>query len=124
MQTLIDALRAVARHTEKGITFVRSDGREQTLSYRQVWDEACRRAQFLRERGIGKGDRVVLTLPEPDDFVLTFFGSLAAGAVPVPLYPPQTLARLDAYLANLSRIVEVSGAKVIVTGNRPLSQEN
>jgi fatty-acyl-CoA synthase len=78
----------------------------------------------LRERGIGKGDRIVLALPEPDDFVLTFFGALVAGAVPVPLYPPQTLARLDAYLANLSRIVEVSEAKLLITGNRPFPTEN
>ncbi|HKQ68726.1 MAG TPA: fatty acyl-AMP ligase [Polyangiaceae bacterium] len=124
MRTLIDALRDNAKHTEKGITFVRSDGREQTLSYRDVWSEARRRALVLADHGIVKGDRIVLTLPEPDDFVLTFFGALAAGAVPVPLYPPQTLAKLDAYLANLSRIVEVAGAKLIVTGNRPLSPES
>ncbi|HMI89490.1 MAG TPA: fatty acyl-AMP ligase [Polyangiaceae bacterium] len=124
MQTLIDALRKNAEHTHKGITFVRSDGREQPFSYRQIWERAHERACFLRERGIGKGDRIVLALPEPDDFVLTFFGALVAGAVPVPLYPPQTLARLDAYLANLSRIVEVSEAKLLVTGNRPFSSEN
>ena len=124
MQTLINALRKNAQHTEKGITFVRSDGREQAFSYRQVWEHAHRRAWFLREHGIGKGDRIVLALPEPDDFVLTFFGALVAGAVPVPLYPPQTLARLDAYLVNLSRIVEVSEAKLLVTGNRPFSTEN
>jgi fatty-acyl-CoA synthase len=126
MQTLINALRknAEQEQTEKGITFVRSDGKEQPLSYREIWRCANERACFLRERGIGKGDRVVLALPEPDDFVLTFFGALVAGAVPVPLYPPQTLARLDAYLANLSRIVEVSEAKLLVTGNRPFSSEN
>src|SRR5260221_11244148 len=121
MQTLIDALRDVAKHTEKGIPFVRSDGREQTLSYREVWDEARKRAHFLQERGIRKGDRVVLTLPEPDDFVLTFFGSLAAGAVPVPLFPPPTLAPPHAYPAHLSRIIQVSGPQLIVTGHRPPS---
>jgi fatty-acyl-CoA synthase len=124
MRTLIDALRDNAKHTEKGITFVRSDGREQTLSYADVWDQALRRAQLLREHGIRKGDRILLTLPEPDDFVLTFFAAMVSGAVPVPLYPPQTLARLDTYLANLSRVVEVSGAKLLVTGNRPLSPDN
>jgi fatty-acyl-CoA synthase len=124
MQTLINALRKNAKHTQKGITFVRSDGREQPFSYRQVWERAHERACFLRERGIRKGDRIVLALPEPDDFVLTFFGALVAGAVPVPLYPPQTLARLDAYLANLSRIVEVSEAKLLVTGNRPFPTDN
>jgi len=124
MRTLIDALRENAKHTDKGITFVRSDGREQTLSYREVWDQALRRARLLHEHGIRKGDRILLTLPEPDDFVLTFFAAMVSGAVPVPLYPPQTLARLDTYLANLSRIVEVSGAKLLITGNRPLSADN
>jgi fatty-acyl-CoA synthase len=124
MQTLINALRKNAEHTEKGITFVRSDGREQAYSYRQIWQRAHERACFLRDRGIKKSDRIVLALPEPDDFVLTFFGALVAGAVPVPLYPPQTLARLDAYLANLSRIVEVSEAKLLVTGNRPFTSDN
>src|SRR3954470_10164079 len=119
MRTLIDALRANARHTEKGITFVRSDGREQKLSYADVWREARRRAHLLTELGVGRGDRVLLTLPEPDDFVLSFFGAMAGGAVPVPLYPPQTMARLDAYFANLARIAEVSGARVILT-SRPL----
>jgi fatty-acyl-CoA synthase len=116
MQTLINALRKNAEHTQKGITFVRSDGREEAFSYRQIWERAHARACFLKERGIRKGDRVVLALPEPDDFVLTFFGALVAGAVPVPVYPPQTMARLDTYLSNLSRIVEVSGTKLIVNG--------
>src|SRR4051812_43186565 len=106
MRTLIDALRDNASLTDKGITFVRSDGSERALSYREVWDEACRRAAFLAEQGAGPGDRVVLAVPEPDDFVLTFFGALTAGAVPVPLYPPHTLAKLDGYVANLSRIIE------------------
>jgi fatty-acyl-CoA synthase len=120
MRTLIDALRDNAAIADKGITFVRSDGSERTFSYRDVWGEACRRAAVLGGLGVEKGDRVVLTVPEPDDFVLTFFGALTAGAVPVPLYPPQTLARLDAYVANLSRVVEVARAKLLVTGNRPL----
>ena len=124
MRTLIDALRESATITDKGITFVRSDGSERALSYAEVWNEACRRAQFFADQGIDKGDRVVLTVPEPDDFVLTFFGALTAGAVPVPLYPPQTLARLDAYVGNLSRIVEVAQAKMLVTGNRALWPES
>ena len=34
---------------------------------------------FSKSGGSGKGDRVVLTLPEPDDFVLTFFGRARGG---------------------------------------------
>src|SRR5262245_16729492 len=119
MRTLIDALRYNAKHTEKGIIFVRSDGREQRLSYAEVWREARRRAHLSSGRGSRGSDGVLLTLPEPDDFVLSFFGAMACGAVPVPLYPPQTLARLDTYFANLARVAEVSGAKLIIT-SRPL----
>ena len=54
MRTLIDALRDNAKHTEKGITFVRSDGREQTLSYVEVWERRCRRAHFLKSRESAK----------------------------------------------------------------------
>src|SRR5262249_59600853 len=122
--TLLYALRDNAAIHHKGITFVRSDGSERALSYREVWTETCRRAIFFGDHGIEKGDRVVVTVPEPDDFVLTFFGALTAGAVPVPLYPPQTLARLDAYVGNLSRIVEVAQAKMLVTGNRALWPES
>jgi fatty-acyl-CoA synthase len=123
MRTLLDALRDNARHSDKGITFVRSDGREKTLSYREVWAETQRRAAWLARHGIVKGDRVVLTLPEGDDFVLCFFGTMAAGAVPVPLYPPATMARLDAYYANLSRVMAACGAKLLITGHRHASPD-
>jgi len=121
MRTFLDALRDSARHTQKGITFVRSDGRETTLSYHRVWSDARRRAGWLARHGIGRGDRVVLAVPEPDDFVLSFFGVMAAGAVPVPVYPPPTLARLDGYRASLSRIVQACDAKLFVAGHRALS---
>ncbi|HEY3595428.1 MAG TPA: fatty acyl-AMP ligase [Polyangiaceae bacterium] len=123
MRTLLDALRDNARHSDKGITFVRSDGREQTLCYRDVWIETQRRAAWLRRHRIGKGDRVVLTLPEAEDFVLNFFGVIAAGAVPVPLYPPATLARLDAYYANLARVIAASEAKLLITSHRRAAQD-
>jgi fatty-acyl-CoA synthase len=61
---------------------------------------------------------VVLTLSEGDDFVLAFFGVIAAGAVPVPLYPPATMSRLDAYFANLARVIASSGAKLLITSRR------
>jgi fatty-acyl-CoA synthase len=117
MRTLLEALRDSARHTNKGITFVRSDGKENALSYREVWAETRRRAVWFSEHGIRKGDRVVLTLPEADDFVLCFFGVMAAGAVPVPLYPPLTLARLEAYVSNVCRVIQKCGAKLLVTSH-------
>jgi fatty-acyl-CoA synthase len=56
-----------------------------------------RYAGALRERGLGPGDKVVIILPTCEEFFFAFFGALAIGAVPVPLYPtlePELKARV------------------------------
>jgi acyl-CoA synthetase (AMP-forming)/AMP-acid ligase II len=56
-----------------------------------------RYAGGLRQRGLGPGDKVAIVLPTCEEFFFAFFGALAAGAVPVPLYPtlePELKARI------------------------------
>jgi acyl-CoA synthetase (AMP-forming)/AMP-acid ligase II len=58
---------------------------------------SLRYAGALRERGLGPGDKVAIILPTCEEFFFTFFGALALGAVPVPLYPtlsPELKARV------------------------------
>jgi acyl-CoA synthetase (AMP-forming)/AMP-acid ligase II len=58
---------------------------------------SLRYAGALRERGVGPGDKVAIVLPTCEEFFFTFFGTLALGAVPVPLYPtldPELKARV------------------------------
>src|SRR5258708_39283096 len=69
----------------------------------------------MKALGLEKGDRIALVLPEPDEFVLTFIAALAAGIVAVPMYPPQTLAKLEAYGDTVRHILAASGAKALVT---------
>ena len=40
------------------------------------------------------------------------------GAVPVPLYPPVRLGRMDEYAAATARMLAVSGARLVVSGRR------
>src|SRR5659263_541891 len=63
------------------------------LSYAAL-DDRCRRfAAFLRSRSVAKGDRVALLLQNVPEFVVSYFGILAAGCVAVPvnyrLSPPE-----------------------------------
>ncbi len=44
-----------------------------------------------------------------------FFGTLLAGAVPVPLYPPVRLGRLEEYHRTTARMVQLSGAVLVLT---------
>src|SRR6201994_437051 len=56
-----------------------------TLSYGELWDGAARVAGGLRDRGVARGDRVALRLPNGADWVLAFFGTQLLGAVVVPV---------------------------------------
>ena len=63
-------------------------------TYAQVKDAADRVAHFLAGRGVRKGDRVAVFLPNLPHYPAVFFGILKAGAVGVtcnPLYTPQEL---------------------------------
>ncbi len=55
------------------------------LSYEQLWDRAARVAGGLRSRGVQRGDRVAIRLPNGTDWVLAFWGVQLAGAVAVPV---------------------------------------
>ena len=62
---------------------------------------------MLREKGIGRGDKVALLLPNTPHFPLAYFGALALGAVAVPVH-----ALLKA--EEIQYVLEDSGAKALV----------
>lgn len=68
---------------------------DQKLSFTQLWESACRFANALLDRGVGKGDTVALHLPNCLAFPIAYYGTLLAGATfsPAnPLLPPGDLA--------------------------------
>jgi long-chain acyl-CoA synthetase len=65
------------------------------LSYTEVYRAACRFANALIERGIGRGDVVAIHLPNCLAYPVAYYGILLAGATfsPAnPLLPPDDLA--------------------------------
>ncbi len=64
------------------------------LSYRQMDQLTDRLAAGLAARGVKKGDRVAIFMPNSPQFVIAFFGILKAGGVVVatnPLYTPREI---------------------------------
>jgi len=114
-QTLLDALaEAHLVGDVRGYTFVGSDGTERRFGFRALVDEARRRGRQLAGLGLRKGDRIALVIPDAGEFVLTFLGAVTAGIVPVPLYPPLSLGRLDAYLDGMVRTLNVAAVDLVV----------
>ncbi len=68
-----------------------------TLTVGRLHATSLRYAGALAAHGLGPGDKVALILPTCQEFFFAFFGTLALGAVPVPLYPtlaPELKARI------------------------------
>jgi acyl-CoA synthetase (AMP-forming)/AMP-acid ligase II len=86
------------------------------------WDEVRARALAvcggLLALGVQRGDRVALVFPTGLDFFSAFFGTLLAGAVPAPLYPPVRLGRLREYFARTTRMLEIAAARVVLADAR------
>ncbi|MBJ6765521.1 SDR family NAD(P)-dependent oxidoreductase [Myxococcaceae bacterium JPH2] len=109
--TLVELLRqAIARTPEQVFTFIDVDGRRETLPLAALWDEALRLWSGLLARGVRPGDRVVLVLEHPGDFVRAFWACILGGGVPAPMAPPPrrdtshpTFVRLLAVVERLER---------------------
>ncbi len=112
----VNALLAQAAGRACGVTFVGLREEEVHLSWAEILLRARRVAAALAARGIAPGERVAIVLRTEPAFLDAFFGVLLAGAVPVPLYPPVRLGRLEEYLAGTARMVQVSGARLILSG--------
>ncbi|MGO2660439.1 MAG: long-chain-fatty-acid--CoA ligase [Mycetocola reblochoni] len=63
-------------------------------SYRELDDAVARVASALRSRGVRRGDRVALVLPNCPQHVIAFYAAIRLGAIVVehnPLYTPREL---------------------------------
>ena len=83
-----------------------------TRTFAQVKDTAERVASFLASRGIQKGDRVAVFLPNLPHYPSIFFGILKAGAVCVTCNPLYTRKELNYQLND-------SGAKAVFCMDHP-----
>ncbi|MDE2058488.1 MAG: AMP-binding protein [candidate division NC10 bacterium] len=116
-RTLVEVLRWHAEaHPERTHVFLRrDDGTETPIRYGALWNQAVAVAAGLRQQGIGPGHSVALMLRTEAAFFEAFFGALLAGAVPVPIYPPFRLDRLEEYARRQVRILHNAEARLLIT---------
>jgi fatty-acyl-CoA synthase len=113
--TLVEAVRALAGDRDRGFVFVRPDGRERLVTFQEIAMEAERRAAQFGARGLRKGDRLALVIPDGDEFVLSFLGALFAGVVPVPIYPQLSFKNIESYHDTVGHIARACGARMLLT---------
>jgi len=68
------------------VRIVRSDGDDETLTFKTIADASSRFANWLEAQGVGPGDRVAVMLEPSLAFYAAIFGAIKRGAVAVPMF--------------------------------------
>jgi 1-acyl-sn-glycerol-3-phosphate acyltransferase len=115
--TLIQVLEwHVQMHPERVHIRLYGEGDEPTpIRYATLWQEAARVAGGLVRRGVRSGDRVALMLPTGEDYFFAFFGTLLAGAVPLPIYPPVRPSQMEEHLLRHAGILHNAACSLLIT---------
>ena len=106
---LRDRYAATVRRLEDRLAVADASGRR--LNHGMLWREGGRFAEKLKEGGVGRGDIVILLLPNVVDTQVAFVGLLRLGAIPASL-PTRTDPETVAYAARLT------GARALVSLER------
>jgi fatty-acyl-CoA synthase len=118
--TLIDLLRRASGCTEAGLRLLDHSETESWFSWADVYQRAENACGGLQRLGLRQGDRVALIFPTCVEFFDAFFGVLLVGAIPVPLYPPVRLGRLEEYLERTSRMLSAVSPRLVLSDARIL----
>ncbi len=79
-----------------------------TTTYRKFMKQIDRTAKSFRARGINKGDRVTICMPNTPQALTSFYALNRIGAVPVMIHPLSAVREIAFYL-------ERSGSRMILT---------
>jgi fatty-acyl-CoA synthase len=116
VRTVREAIDAAAKEwPDNGFTFQDLKGAETFYSYAGIRRETARRAAALQDRGLVKGDRVIVCFSEPKDFVLTFLAAVRLGLLAVPISQPPLYADQKAYLERIMRVTAKAQPRALVT---------
>lgn len=116
--TLNGLLELAAASAEGGLRILDRRERSQWLPWSEIHERARSVAGRLCEIGILPGQRVALIYPTSVGFFDAFFGVLLAGGVPVPLYPPVRLGRLDEYHQRTAAMLRAVDARLVLADKR------
>jgi 1-acyl-sn-glycerol-3-phosphate acyltransferase len=115
-RTLTEALEYhVERQPDRLTVLLYEEQKEASITYRALWQGAAAYAARLVEAGLQPGQTVAIMLPTSREYLFSFYGTLLAGGVPVPLYPPARLTTIEDHLTRHVGILKSAGAAVMIT---------
>ncbi|MGH9893597.1 MAG: AMP-binding protein, partial [bacterium] len=108
--------------TGSGVTLIDRQLTQRRFSYEEILESGLRVASGLRDRGVGRGDRVCLLGPTTVELVAALYGTWLAGAAPVVLPLPRRQSELPAFISDVADRVRRSQAAVLAVSELLLDQ--
>jgi fatty-acyl-CoA synthase len=120
VETLVDVLRHYADlDPERPHIYLRDEyANEEIITYGALLEKSQQVARGLCGYGLKEKETVSLMLPTSKDFFFAFFGILLAGGIPVPIYPPFRLDRLEEYAEKEASILKNAGVRILITNQQ------
>ena len=109
--SLVEMLRSTVESKPDSEAIVELDGPR--ITYQELWDRSARVSGGLVAAGVGRGDRVAITLGNGLDWCLAFFGAVMTGGVVVPVNTRFAPAEIEYVLGD-------SGAGHVFRPGEPL----
>lgn len=118
--TLMEVLQLYASHepNRPHIYLQNEMGEEEVIRYGQLYEMSRNVAQGLVNHGLKPGDTVAIMVPTSSEFFYSFFGTLLAGGIPVPIYPPFRADQIEEYAKREALILRNASVRLLITFRR------
>ncbi len=107
MNTLVDLFETFETYGDKTAFVNRTGTRRIRMTYRELALFSLKMASYLAGKGVARGDRVLLWGPNSEWWGVAWWGSIIAGAVPVPV-------DFMAGAERAAKIRELSGSRILI----------
>ena len=113
--TEIIRLRGLGEPASEHIHLYDSSDAVRRITYGELYERASAVAGELLRRGLEPGQTVAIMLPTCAEFFWSFAGTLLAGGIPVPIYPPFRADRIAEYATRQASILRNAEARFLIT---------
>jgi len=118
-KTFADVLRTQANTEPDRIQIHLLEGDSgQTITYAQLLDRSQQVAAGLIEAGLQPNETVAIMLPTCEDFFYSFLGTMLAGGIAVPIYPPARPDKIEEYVRRQVQILANAEVQFLISFER------
>lgn len=105
----------VDKFPDKQILKILLGGSYTNLTYKDIFNGACRYEYALKAAGIGSGDVIILILPHGLDLIFAYFGAVLNGSIPSIM--PYLTEKLipEKYRKDFKSLIEISKPTALIT---------